>query len=88
MLGLTRTWKPITKTDSKTSGSGGPGGGDPPSGRVGAEIAEQAPDCLLAPITRVAGPNTPAPFAPALEKRYVPQPQRIAEAARRLVREY
>jgi pyruvate dehydrogenase E1 component beta subunit len=64
----------------------------PKQGGVGAElaaqIAEAIPDCLLAPISRVAAPNTPAPFAPALEKLYVPQPERIAEAARRLVREY
>ncbi len=64
----------------------------PRQGGVGAEIAAQIageiPDCLLAPVTRVAAPNTPAPFAPALEKLYVPQPGRIAEAARRLVREF
>jgi len=64
----------------------------PRQGGVGAEIAAQiaeaAPDCLLAPITRVAAPNTPAPFAPVLEKLYVPQPERIAAAARRLVREF
>ncbi len=64
----------------------------PRQGGVGAEIAAQiaeaAPDCLLAPITRVAAPNTPAPFAPVLEKLYVPQPGRIAEAARRLVRDF
>lgn len=64
----------------------------PRQGGVGAEIAAQiaeaAADCLLAPITRVAAPNTPAPFAPVLEKLYVPQPGRIAEAARRLVREF
>ncbi len=55
---------------------------------IAAQIAEAAPDCLLAPITRVAAPNTPAPFSPVLEKQYVPQPERIAAAARRLVREY
>lgn len=64
----------------------------PRQGGVGAEIAAQiaeaAADCLLAPITRVAAPNTPAPFAPVLEKLYVPQPGRIAEAARRLVRDF
>ena len=64
----------------------------PRQGGVGAEIAAQiaeaVPDCLLAPITRVAAPNTPAPFAPVLEKLYVPQPGRIAEAARRLVRDF
>jgi pyruvate dehydrogenase E1 component beta subunit len=64
----------------------------PKQGGVGAEIAAQIaealPDCLLAPVTRVAAPNTPAPFAPALEKHYVPQPGRIADTIRRLVREY
>jgi pyruvate dehydrogenase E1 component beta subunit len=64
----------------------------PRQGGVGAEIASQiaeaTPDCLLAPITRVAAPNTPSPFAPVLEKLYVPQPARIAEAARRLVRDF
>jgi pyruvate/2-oxoglutarate/acetoin dehydrogenase E1 component len=64
----------------------------PKQGGVGAEIAAQiaeaVPDCLLAPVTRVAAPNTPAPFAPVLEKQYVPQPERIADAIRRLVREY
>jgi pyruvate/2-oxoglutarate/acetoin dehydrogenase E1 component len=64
----------------------------PKQGGVGAElaaqIAETIPDCLLAPVTRVAAPNTPSPFSPTLEKLYVPQPERIAEAARRLVREF
>jgi pyruvate/2-oxoglutarate/acetoin dehydrogenase E1 component len=52
------------------------------------QIAETIPDYLLAPVTRVAAPNTPAPFSPSMEKTYVPQPARIVEAIRTLVAEY
>ncbi|MCL4378437.1 MAG: alpha-ketoacid dehydrogenase subunit beta [Actinobacteria bacterium] len=61
----------------------------PKQGGIGAEIgmqiAENIPDYLLSPITRIAAPNTPAPFAPAMEKFYIPQPERIAEVVRKLV---
>ena len=52
---------------------------------IGMQIAENIPDYLLAPITRVAAPNTPAPFSPVMEKFYIPQPERIASAIRKLV---
>jgi pyruvate dehydrogenase E1 component beta subunit len=55
---------------------------------IGMQIAETIPDYLLAPITRIAAPNTPAPFSPPMEKAYVPQPERIAETVRILVAEY
>jgi pyruvate/2-oxoglutarate/acetoin dehydrogenase E1 component len=55
---------------------------------IAAEIAESIPDSLIAPIVRVAAPNTPVPFSPVLEKRYVPQPTRIADAVRALVGRY
>ena len=64
----------------------------PKQGGIGAEIsaqvAEMIPDCLLAPITRLAAPNTPAPFSPVMEKNYVPRPDRIAERVRQLVEAY
>jgi pyruvate/2-oxoglutarate/acetoin dehydrogenase E1 component len=64
----------------------------PKQGGVGAEIgmqiAENVPDYLLAPVTRVAAPNTPAPFSPVMEKFYIPQPERIAATVRKLVQEY
>jgi pyruvate/2-oxoglutarate/acetoin dehydrogenase E1 component len=64
----------------------------PKQGGVGAEIgmqiAERCPDYLLAPVTRVAAPNTPAPFSPVMEKLYVPQPGRIAATVRKLLEEY
>jgi pyruvate/2-oxoglutarate/acetoin dehydrogenase E1 component len=55
---------------------------------IGMQVAETIPDYLLAPITRVAAPNTPAPFSPVMEKAYVPQPERIAATIRKLVAEY
>jgi pyruvate/2-oxoglutarate/acetoin dehydrogenase E1 component len=64
----------------------------PKQGGVGAEIsaqiAERIPDYLLAPITRIAAPNTPAPFSPVMEKLYVPQPERIADTIKALMEEY
>jgi len=63
----------------------------PKQGGVGAEIGmqitENIPDYLLAPVTRIAAPNTPAPFSPVLEKLYVPQPRRIADTIKRLIEE-
>jgi pyruvate dehydrogenase E1 component beta subunit len=55
---------------------------------IAAQIAEAIPDCLLAPIRRVAAPNTPVPFSPVMESYYVPQPDRIAEEILSLVQEY
>ncbi len=52
---------------------------------IGMQIAENIPDYLLAPVTRVAAPNTPAPFSPVMEKFYIPQPERIASAVKKLV---
>jgi pyruvate dehydrogenase E1 component beta subunit len=64
----------------------------PKQGGVGAEIGvqvcEHIQDYLLAPVTRVAAPNTPAPFAPVLEKLYVPQPERIADRVRLMMEEF
>lgn len=55
-------------------------------GGIGAEIAatiaEEMLDNLLAPIKRVAAPNTPAPFAPQMVDSYVPNVGRIAAAVR------
>lgn len=52
---------------------------------IGMQIAENIPDYLLAPITRVAAPNTPAPYSPVMEKFYIPQPERIASVIKKLV---
>lgn len=64
----------------------------PKRGGIGAEIAatlaEEMPEYLTAPIKRVAAPNTPVPFSPPMEKLYVPDPERIAAAARESIGYY
>jgi 2-oxoisovalerate dehydrogenase E1 component beta subunit len=57
---------------------------------IGAEIAaiaaEEAFDCLDAPIIRLTAPDVPAiPFSPPLEKFYLPSVEKIVEAATRLL---
>lgn len=58
-------------------------------GGLGAEIAaqiqEEAFDYLDAPIGRIAAPFAPVPFAPTLEKAYVPDANRIAAGVRSAV---
>jgi pyruvate dehydrogenase E1 component beta subunit len=49
---------------------------------VAAQIQEHAFDHLDAPVGRVAAPYSPVPFTPALEGRYVPDPDRIAAGVR------
>jgi pyruvate dehydrogenase E1 component beta subunit len=55
------------------------------TGGWGAEIAARIADAvfsnLRAPIRRVAGPDTPIPCAPALERAWVPDVDRITAAA-------
>jgi pyruvate dehydrogenase E1 component beta subunit len=61
----------------------------PKRGGVGAEIAatlaEEMLDFLIAPVKRVAAPNTPAPFSPPMEKFYVPDAKRIAREVKELM---
>jgi pyruvate dehydrogenase E1 component beta subunit len=52
---------------------------------IGALVAERALPWLRAPIKRVTSLDTPTPFAPALERRWVPDAQRIFDAALELV---
>jgi pyruvate dehydrogenase E1 component beta subunit len=62
---------------------------NPKQSGIGAEIAATAAEdmleSLVAPVRRVAAPNTPAPFAPAMEDFYVPSVDRIADAVRQAV---
>jgi pyruvate/2-oxoglutarate/acetoin dehydrogenase E1 component len=61
----------------------------PKTGGLGAEIAsrihEGAHDCLLSPVMRVCGKDTPVPFAPVLERAVVPQTEDIVDGAIELV---
>jgi len=52
---------------------------------IAALIAERAFDALKAPILKVTPPHTPVPYAPELEAAYLPSPERIAEAARKVM---
>jgi len=52
---------------------------------IAALVAEQAFAALKAPIRRVTAPHTPVPFAPVLEKLYIPSPETIAAAVRATV---
>jgi pyruvate/2-oxoglutarate/acetoin dehydrogenase E1 component len=49
---------------------------------IAALVADKAWGALKAPIRRVTAPHTPVPFAPNLEKLYIPSPDRIAAAVR------
>ncbi len=56
------------------------------AGEIAATIAEEMADLLLAPIKRVAAPNTPVPFAPIMEQDFfVPSADKIAAAAKEIV---
>jgi pyruvate dehydrogenase E1 component beta subunit len=54
-------------------------------GEIAAAITEKAFSELDHPVARVCGLDTPIPFAPKLESYVLPNPDRIAEAVRRLV---
>jgi 2-oxoisovalerate dehydrogenase E1 component beta subunit len=58
-------------------------------GGVAAEIAatlsEKLSDYLVAPVQRVASPDTPAPFSPPMENFYRPDAARIVAAARKVL---
>ena len=47
---------------------------------IAAGIAERAFYSLDAPVRRVAVPDTPIPFAPAMERAVIPQVQTIVDA--------
>jgi len=52
---------------------------------VAARLSEAAFFYLDAPVVRVAAPDTPAPYSPALERIYVPDVEKIVTAARALI---
>jgi pyruvate/2-oxoglutarate/acetoin dehydrogenase E1 component len=46
---------------------------------VAALAAEETFDYLDAPVVRITAPHTPVPFAPLMERLYVPSAERIVE---------
>ncbi len=62
---------------------------DVKTGGVGSEISaavlESAFDYLDAPIMRVACPEIPVPFSPSLEQMYMPNAEKIVQAAAKMI---
>jgi 2-oxoisovalerate dehydrogenase E1 component beta subunit len=58
------------------------------TGGIGAELAailaEDLFEYLDGPITRVAAPDAPFPYAPSLEAAYLPNVEKILASARKL----
>ncbi len=61
--------------DTRTGGMGG---------ELAALIAEKSFEDLDGPIVRVTAPDTPVPFSPPLEEYFLPNAQKVADAARKL----
>jgi len=68
----------IVEEDNLTNGWGA---------EIAAIVADEAFVWLDAPIKRVAAPDVPPPFAPALEREYVPGEQKIVDTVRSLFQE-
>jgi 2-oxoisovalerate dehydrogenase E1 component beta subunit len=51
---------------------------------IAATIAQEAFESLDAPVRRVAAPDTPVPFAPVLEKAFIPQVDDVIAAVKEL----
>jgi len=54
------------------------------AGELAALIAEKAFEELDGPIVRITAPDTPVPFSPPLEEYFLPNAQKVVDAARRL----
>jgi pyruvate/2-oxoglutarate/acetoin dehydrogenase E1 component len=62
----------VASDDIKTGGVGS---------EISAAVSESAFDYLDAPVMRVACPDTPIPFSPSLEQQYMPNADKIVQAA-------
>jgi 2-oxoisovalerate dehydrogenase E1 component beta subunit len=65
----------VLHEDTHTGGFGG---------EIAATIAEEAFEQLDAPVRRITAPDTPVPYAPALEKAFLPQADDVAAGIREL----
>ncbi len=66
----------VASDDMKTGGVGA---------EIGATVYEEALDYLRAPLVRVCSPDIPIPFAPQLEKEYMPNAQKLEQAIEKLL---
>ena len=65
----------VLHEDTRTGGFGG---------EIAATIAEEAFEDLDAPVRRIAAPDCPVPFAPVLEKAFIPQVEDVVAGLREL----
>jgi 2-oxoisovalerate dehydrogenase E1 component beta subunit len=65
----------VLHEDTRTGGFGA---------EIAATIAEEAFEELDAPVKRIAAPDSPVPFSPALEKAYIPQVEDVAKGLQEL----
>src|SRR5207244_2747382 len=65
----------VLHEDTRTGGFGA---------EIAATLAEEAFEDLDAPVKRIAAPDTPVPFSPALEAAFIPQVDDVARALREL----
>ena len=65
----------VLHEDTRTGGFGG---------EIAATIAEEGFETLDAPVKRIAAPDTPVPFSPPLEKRFIPQVEDVAAGLKEL----
>jgi 2-oxoisovalerate dehydrogenase E1 component beta subunit len=65
----------VLHEDTRTGGFGA---------EIAATIAEDAFEDLDAPVKRIAAPDTPVPFSPALEKVFIPQVEHVLAGLREL----
>lgn len=65
----------VLHEDTRTAGFGA---------EIVATIAEEAFESLDAPVKRIAAPDTPVPFAPVLEKAFLPQVEDVVAGVRDL----
>ena len=56
------------------------------AGEIAAVVCESAFEDLDGPIMRVTALDTPVPYSPPLEERYLPNPEKVAAAARELAK--
>src|SRR5207245_4037810 len=65
----------VLHEDTRTGGFGA---------EIAATIAEEAFENLDAPVKRIAAPDTPVPFSPALEAAFIPQVDDVVAGLREL----
>ena len=56
------------------------------AGEIAALVCEGAFGDLDGPVTRVTGLDTPVPYSPPLEERFLPNAEKVAAAARELAK--